>query len=313
MNKQRSVTIVMYHYVRDLKRSRFPAIKGLSLERFHRQLDFIQSHYTPISVEQVLGVLHEQRDLPPNPILLTFDDGYTDHFVNVFPMLDERGIQGCFFPPAQAILDHKVLDVNKIQFVLAVVPDASGLLDQVFDALEGFRSQHELQSKEAYLGAAAGEHRYDKPEVTILKRLLQRELPEPVRVEIVRQLFAKYVTSDEVAFACELYMSVEQIACLRRHGMHIGSHGHTHAWLNHIGPDAQVSEIDCSLDFLKKLGVREGERTMCYPYGGFNDSLLDLLRNRHFQLGFTVEPRVADLDIDNRLTLPRLDTNDLPS
>ena len=313
MSKQRSVTIVMYHYVRDLKRSRFPAIKGLSLERFHRQLDFIQLHYTPISVEQVLGALHDQQDLPPHPILLTFDDGYTDHFVSVFPLLDERGIKGCFFPPAQAILDHKVLDVNKIQFVLAVVPDGKALLDEVFDVLEGFRSEHVLPSKEAYLGAAASEHRYDTREVTILKRLLQRELPEPVRTEIVRQLFTKYVTSDEVAFACELYMSVQQIACLRRHGMHIGSHGHTHAWLNHIGPDAQAFEIDRSLDFLKELGAPEGERTMCYPYGGFNDSLLEILRNRQFQLGFTVEPRVADVSVDDPLTLPRLDTNDLPS
>jgi hypothetical protein len=30
-------------------------------------------------------------------------------------------------------------------------------------------------------------------------------------------------------------------------------------------------------------------------------------------MGFSVEARVADLDTDDRLTLPRLDTNDLPS
>ena len=74
----------------------------------------------------------------------------------------------------------------------------------------------------------------------MLKRLLQRELPEPVRAEIVRRLFAEHVTADEAAFACELYMSVDQIACLRRHGMHIGSHGYTHAWLNHLSSEAQA-------------------------------------------------------------------------
>jgi hypothetical protein len=61
------------------------------------------------------------------------------------------------------------------------------------------------------------------------------------------------------------------------------------------------------------LGVGEKELTMCYPYGGFNDSLLQILRDRHCRMGFTVEARVADLGIDDRLTLPRLDTNDLPS
>jgi peptidoglycan/xylan/chitin deacetylase (PgdA/CDA1 family) len=311
---KRPVTIVMYHYVRDLKRSRFPAIKGLSTERFCRQLDYIQDRYTPITVEKLMGALEAGDDqLPPNPILLTFDDGYSDHFTNVFPLLNARGIQGSFFPPAQPILEHTVLDVNKIHFILAAVPDTEALLDEVFCLLPEFRSEHVLKTREAYILAATEEHRYDTREVTALKRLLQRELPEPVRAEIVRRLFAKHVTADEAAFACELYMSIDQIACLRHHGMHIGSHGYAHAWLNHISPEAQVLEIDRSLDFLQKLGTEKSEWTICYPYGGFNDSLLNILRSRQCQMGFTVEARVADLNVDDRLTLPRVDTNDLPS
>ena len=310
----RNIVIVMYHYVRDLERSRFPAIKGLSVDRFCRQLDHIQSHYTPISVENLLAALRSEGEaLPPNPVLLTFDDGYSDHFANVFPLLDARGIKGCFFPPVQAVLEHRLLDVNKIQFVLAVAPDAELLLGRVFSSLEEFRSQYELKTREGYLQVLSGEHRYDPREVVIFKRLLQRELPEPVRGEIVRRLFAEFVTADETAFACELYMSVEQIACLRRHGMHIGSHGYSHAWLNHLSPEAQALEIDRSLDFLQILGVSRDDWSICYPYGGFNDSLLDILRARQCRIGFGVEARTANLDVDDRLTLPRLDTNDLPS
>jgi peptidoglycan/xylan/chitin deacetylase (PgdA/CDA1 family) len=306
------LTIVMYHYVRDLERSRFPEIKGLSIERFCRQLDFIQSRHTPITVQDLFDAQAFKKALPPDPILLTFDDGYSDHFANVFPLLDARGIQGCFFPPAQAILEHRVLDVNKIQFVLASVPDAGVLLDQIFSSLAEFRAEYGLKTKEAYLLAFTERHRYDPREVVVLKRLLQRELPEPVRTELVRRLFAEHVTSDETAFACELYMSVEQIDCLQRHGMHIGSHGYSHAWLNHISPEAQAMEVDRSLEFLQKFGVRE-EWAICYPYGGFNETLLEQLRPRHCRLGFTVEARVAQIGVDDPLTLPRLDTNDLPS
>src|ERR1019366_8917529 len=161
----RRVTIVMYHYIRDLKRSRFPAIKGLSVDRFCRQLEYIQAHYTPISVEKLLGALESEEDLPPNPILLTFDDGYSDHFANVFPLLDARGIQGCFFPPVQAILEHTVLDVNKIHFVLAAVSDTGTLLDKVFSCLAEFRSEHALKTREEYLLGVAGGARYGTPEV----------------------------------------------------------------------------------------------------------------------------------------------------
>ena len=64
----RKVTIVMYHYVRDLEHSRFPAIKGLSVERFCRQLDYIQAHFTPITVEDLIRALSPaKKELPAEP------------------------------------------------------------------------------------------------------------------------------------------------------------------------------------------------------------------------------------------------------
>lgn len=311
---KRPLTIVMYHYVRDLEHSRFPAIKGLSLERFCRQLDHIQAHYTPVSVEQVLSVVaNKGENFPENAILLTFDDGYSDHFLNVFPLLDEKRIQGCFFPPAQAVLQHRVLDVNKIQFVLASTSDPEVLLDRIFCYLQEYRDVDELKSREEYLRSIPGEHRYDPRVVFVIKRLLQHVLPGPIRSQIIQRLFSDYVTADETSFASELYMSVEQIACMRRHGMHIGSHGYAHAWLNHISADEQVMEIDRSLDFLVQFGIKRDDWSMCYPYGGVDESLLGILRSRQCRIGFTVEARIANLAEDNLLLLPRIDTNDLPS
>jgi peptidoglycan/xylan/chitin deacetylase (PgdA/CDA1 family) len=310
----RSVSIVMYHYVRDLEHSRFPAIKGLSLDRFRRQLDHIQAHYTPIRVEDLMeAVASPDAKLPPNAILLTFDDGYSDHFQNVFPLLDARGIQGCFFPSALAVRDHVVLDVNKIQFVLAAANDVDELLDETLAILDEFRSQFDLKTGEEYRALPVEEHRYDPREVIVWKRLLQRELPEQVRAEIVQRLFARYVTTDEAAFASELYLSLDQIGCMHRHGMHFGSHGYSHVWFNHVAYAIQAQEVDRSLDFLEETGVSTDRWTMCYPYGGFDSSTLEIVDRRKCALGFSVEPKVADLTIDHRLTLPRIDTNDLPS
>ncbi len=309
----RRLTIVMYHYVRDLERSRFPRIKGLSLTRFRRQLEHIQAHYTPITVETLLDALKRPGgELPPNAILLTFDDGYSDHFTNVFPLLEERGIQGCFFPAALPIVEHRVLDVNKIQFILASAPNPGVVLDRAFELVDAFRSQFSLKSRDEYVADLSESHRFDTKEVILLKRLLQRDLPEAVRTQIVRRLFAEYVTEDEAAFASELYMSPDQIRCMVRHGMHVGSHGYAHLWLGHCCPEAQTADIDQSLDFLESLGAPK-EWTMCYPYGSFDASLIRSLRDRNCSLGFTVEPRIAELDADDCLTLPRLDTNDLPS
>ena len=303
----------MYHYVRDLARSRYPAIKGLPLERFSRQLNHIVSNYVPVTIQDVLGAIPDPSGpWPQNAILLTFDDGFIDHYINVFPLLDRHRIQGCFYPSVLPIEKSKVLDVHKIQFILAAVPDVSAILAEVFTFIEEFRSSWNLKTKEEY-ELLCGEHRYDNPEVVMLKRLLQRELPCQVRTEIVQRLFAAHVTADEASFSCELYMSVEQIQCMARHGMHIGSHAYSHAWLNRLSVEEQALEIDESLRFLRSLPGEAANWTMCYPYGSYDEPLLGLLRKRQCRLGFTVEPRAADLMRDDPLLLPRIDTNDLPS
>ena len=48
-----ALQIVMYHYVRDLAKTRYPGIKGRRLSEFRAQLDYIEKHFTVVSVEQI--------------------------------------------------------------------------------------------------------------------------------------------------------------------------------------------------------------------------------------------------------------------
>jgi len=40
-----NLTIVMYHYVRPINDSKFPGIKGLELDGFKRQLDYLKENF----------------------------------------------------------------------------------------------------------------------------------------------------------------------------------------------------------------------------------------------------------------------------
>ncbi|WP_148255171.1 polysaccharide deacetylase family protein [Aidingimonas lacisalsi] len=306
------LTIVMYHYVRPLRDSRYPSLKALDVQDFAGQLDYLQQHYCVVRMEDVIASAKGEASLPENAALLTFDDGYRDHYDHVFPLLVERGLQGSFFPPASAIRERRMLDVNKIHFVLASVDDHAPLVDAVFRFLDTYRERYGLESNETYYQRHCKESRYDGPEVTFIKRLLQKGLPEALRAELVDALFHRFVTDDESAFADELYMSVEELRKLHEGGMYLGSHGDRHEWLNTLPGEAQQREIDASLSFLAELGIQSDDWVMCYPYGGYNDSLLAVLRDRGCALGLTVEVGVADLTKNDSLLLPRLDTNDLP-
>jgi peptidoglycan/xylan/chitin deacetylase (PgdA/CDA1 family) len=308
----RRLSIVMYHYVRELKRSRYPEIRGLSIDLFKEQLKYIVKHYQVVAMEDLIASVKSGRPLPPKALLLTFDDAYADHFQNVFPVLDELKLEGSFFPPAKAILEHRVLDVNKIHFILASACDKLRLIEDIYSMLDEFRLEYALKENRYYFQKLAIADRFDSKEIIFIKRILQRELPEKVRGEIVERLFKKYVNVDEEVFARELYMSVDQLKCLKRNGMYIGSHGFHHSWLNTLDSCAQETEIDLSLEFLRQIGCVAEDWVMCYPYGAHDDTLLSILKRRGCIIGLTTEPGIADLDTANPLTLPRLDTNDLP-
>ena len=82
--------VVMYHYTRDLKHSRYPEIKGLDVSLFRKQ------QFNIVSMEQVIEAVERHADLPDKALLLTFDDGYVDNYTFAFPILEEFGIQGSF-------------------------------------------------------------------------------------------------------------------------------------------------------------------------------------------------------------------------
>ncbi len=310
------VTIVMYHYVRDLARSRFPEIKGLDLAGFREQLGYIRRHYDVVSAEELMAAVGcagrgEPWDLPRNAALLSFDDGYADHFRYVFPLLDESGLPGCFFPPVQAVAERKLLDVNKIHFLLASGADVRSLLADVLRRVDACRKELGIEPEEALRARWCRPGRYDPAEVIFLKRLLQTVLPPALRSEILAGLFAAHVTADESGFAEELYMGPDHLRCMVRHGMYVGSHGYSHVRLGWLSEEEQAVEIDRSLEFLAAVGSDAGSWVMCYPYGDSSDSLLQLLRKRGCAVGLTTEPGLASEDRDP-LLLPRLDTNDLP-
>lgn len=102
------VPIVMYHYIsappRDADRYR----RDLSLapEDFEAHLAWLRSQgYQSITLHDLVFHLVADWPLPEKPIVLTFDDGYRDHYTNAFPLLQKYGYVGTFFLVTRPIDD----------------------------------------------------------------------------------------------------------------------------------------------------------------------------------------------------------------
>lgn len=98
--RQVRVPVLMYHYLSTPPADADIYRRDLSVppELFAAHLDrLVAEGYTTVSLHQVLDSLQRGVPLPEKPVVLTFDDGYRDNYVNAFPLLKERGMQATIF------------------------------------------------------------------------------------------------------------------------------------------------------------------------------------------------------------------------
>ncbi len=311
MAKQK-VTIITYHYVRELAKSRYPKIKGLPVDRFKKQIHHFKQNYSFISVSQLLSAVHKKTELPENSLLLTFNDNYLDHFRYVFPVLSKMKIPGLFFPEIRAVKEEIVLPNHKIHYILASAPSEQVIVQELFDLLDENQNEFGLESKEFYFKKLANTSSYDTKEVIFIKKLLQTELPQHASDYFIDRLFKKIVDIDEKVLSNELYMRKKHIRCMLRHGMHFGIIGYNHKRLPALSTDEQKKEIELSKSFLIEAGMDPAELTVSYPWGDYNRKLFNMLKANQIQAAFTSVAEIAELNHHHHFELPRFDTNHFP-
>lgn len=305
------IYIIMYHYVRDLKHSRYPDIKGMDIELFRQQIDFLKTNFTIVTMEEVLAAGGGQIELPEKSVLLTFDDGYIDNYTYVLPLLEESKVQGSFFIPGKTFETHQLLDVNKVHYILASA-DINRLLPDIFERMNFYRgTEYAYPSNEELFAEFAVANRFDTRETIFVKRMLQTALPEMVRNRISSDLFERYVGVSEEQLAYELYMTREQIRALKRHGMYIGIHGYDHYWLGNLPKEKMQEDISKALEVMDEF-IDRTQWVMNYPYGNYNKDVVEYIAKKGCIMGLTTEVGAASLVVDNRYLLPRFDCNDFP-
>ena len=303
--------IVMYHYVRDLAHSRYPNIKALDYSLFRTQIEYLKSKFTFISAEELSAAVNGGDNLPQNSVLLTFDDGYIDHYTNVFPLLKNNRIPAFFSMPGMIIAENKLLDINKIHFILAS-SDTPIIKDRIFDLLNYYRGKEFVIPDNQNLYAEyAVASRFDDPDVVFIKRVLQTALDENLRNKIASQLFREFVSCSEETFSKELYMSYDQVKLMKDSNMCFGLHGYDHYWLGNLPKDQMENDIDKALDVFSSI-LPKKDWIMCYPFGSYNPDTIEYIKSKGCGIGFTTKTAIADLKNDSPFELPRFDTNDFP-
>lgn len=293
----------MYHYIRERQKN-FKNLNFLKIKGFKNQINTFKKKFNLIEPSFFLDNLDKSQKYNKSDCILTFDDGYKEHYKIVLPYLLKKKLKAFFFIPSKPILENKVLDVNKIQFILSTNSNHQILLNEIIEIL------NKLDVKKKFPNVnKLKKNRYDSYNTILIKNLLQRDLKKNIRNKIVEKLFKKYVTTDEADFSSSLYMNFREINDLRNEGMIIGNHTHNHDWLDTLNYNDQIIEINNGLKFLRSLNVDISNWVMGYPYGSYNNNTLKILKKLNCKAAFTTIPSSIKT-IKNNYEIPRLDTND---
>lgn len=267
----RDLRVLAYHRVLDVPAgNRFDFdldLVSASVEGFREQMRWVKRHLCPLRFADVAAALDAGEKLPPDAVVVTFDDGYDDNYLHAFPILRELGVPATFFvstghidsglPYAYDWLVHMILGAP-----LPEIPEL-GLVG-VADTSRGARR-------------------------LLAQRALDRikRLDSDVQAKLIARLERDWAMPRHAGATDCQPMTWMQVREMHAAGFEIGSHGVRHrmlAKLTQVELEAELRDSRSTLE--RELGVPIN--TIAYPVGGddaFDARVVEATRAAGYRLG----------------------------
>jgi peptidoglycan/xylan/chitin deacetylase (PgdA/CDA1 family) len=155
------VPILMYHYIRVNPDPDDDAGYNLSVTQwdFADQMEYLAGQgFQTVTLAQLVAYFHENRPLPDNPIILTFDDGYADFYTEAYPVLRQYHFTATVFVITGLIDNWRYLKTEQIQELSASGVEFGGHTTHHVDlrGLDGAGVETEIYDSKVTLDALLG-------------------------------------------------------------------------------------------------------------------------------------------------------------
>ena len=299
------LTVSNYHYIREDFTAPNPSIFGVTPTSFKEQLLAIKKIGAYITPRELLANYTEIIKSSTNYVLVTFDDGLKEQYLNAKPILDVLNIKALFFINSINFITKEVTLVHKIHLLRSQMSTGD-----FFDILREFDTRGKTSLSDKEKDRATTHYNYDDKETAFLKFILNFKLSLQEQRSLIQAIFDTHFDSHQVVK--DLYMSEVQLKQLAQEGM-LGSHTHSHVPLGYLNRNEIQKEFIISKNYLEQLTDQEIPY-VSYPYGSPEacaSPVEEIAKSAGHQLGFTME-RNINTGYEHPLLLKRFDCNDLP-
>ncbi len=290
----RWLTILTYHRISDSLAPGFdPEVVDAPTAVFESQVTLLQRYFTLIDTRD-LDAWRAGGRLPPNPAMITFDDGYRDNHDVVLPMLKRLSAKAVFFIATRYIAERRVFWWELVNHALSLT------------RRQRLRLRYP-EPLELELGTPADR----KASVRTLLVLLKRQLGVDME-RFLNELYAATEVpmndAEERRLADDLLMSWDQVRALDRAGFDVQSHSHAHRVLHTLPPEEVTADLRRSRQELEGA-LGHDITALAYPTGrpiADAPALRQAVVDAGFRYGFTVERLVPLTQLRDWLGIPRM-------
>jgi peptidoglycan/xylan/chitin deacetylase (PgdA/CDA1 family) len=266
---RRDLAVLTYHRVGNDDGTLDPEIFDVTPAELGAQLEVLRAQATAVSLADVRRFLRGRR-LPPNPVLVTFDDGYADAEV-ALPLLRRAGVPATFFIPTAYPEGGRLFWWDRIWLLLRRC--SKSRVELAYPARLTLAPVRSLPT--AARAVIAAVKRTERPDLPRLWEALEK---------------AAGVTLDpaeERLLASRTLLCWNGVRRLRDAGMDVQSHAHEHLVLNALPPEGALRDLHSSARVLREV-LGEAPYAVAYPVGyDLGDAHRGVPRAAGFELGFT--------------------------
>jgi peptidoglycan/xylan/chitin deacetylase (PgdA/CDA1 family) len=287
-----------YHYLRTGDEpGPFKRILGPGTGLFNKHLDALEVEYDFIDMGTALDLARgDNPRLSERPgMLITFDDGLSDHYTAA-KILHGRGIRAVFFIPTCVIKDKLPANPIIVHYGLSAF-GVGRFLDSFNDALD----EYGLISPERIVRF---DIRSDDPWAVIarLKHVLKYEIGHRDVRNVLLSIYRELLEKKFGDILEVMHLVPEKIREMLDMGHSIGTHSHTHISV----ASSELSDKEFFHEMVEPKHILEDMfgirvRSFSYPFGRDKDCLHsgDLVsRTREYEIGFTINPHMNTAGTD---------------
>ena len=257
-----------YHYIRPATSTdKFSKLQGLSQQMFRQHVEMLLEHYQILSPQDAIsfsGGTYEFLNDKPG-LLLTFDDGLSDHF-DAAKILSEYGIKALLFLPTCTLLDGLPANPNIVHYCIAQygLKRLLSCYEAALDLFEVASSKFKIPYEQAH----------EIENIEALKHHLNYSISPATGRAILLNIFDSLLSKDFPDAIQQMHLSKTQIIRILDWGHVLGAHSHTHVsfgapGLSHKQLRAEILNPKECLEQFFQVPVC----ALAYPFGEKRDCL----------------------------------------